>query len=491
MYKRFLCLLLALCLMPVAAPALTGPLYEVFPASFRDGNNDGMGDLQGVREALPYISLLGVKGLWLTPIAPSPSYHKYDVVDYCAIDPSFGTMEDFEALAAACKARGIKLILDLVINHTSNEHPWFQQAVNSLKTGQDSPYRDYYTFTDGPDGHPVPGVPGKYYVGGFGPHMPDLNLDNENVRSEIKAIIAFWLGKGAQGFRLDATTWYYEQNAEKNRVFLSWLNTEVKAIAPAAYLIGEAWTDESVINTLYQSGIDSFFDFPLHGANGLIVKALQEKNGAELAEAVAGRYERLQKAAPDGQNAPFLGNHDTGRIAGVLRMKHDRLKAAFALAMLLPGVPMIYYGDELGMTGSGRDENKRLPMLWGENEPGLCLPPGDADQQQRQKMGVKEQEAASDSLLNYVRAVMAARSECPEFSKGTLKNIATGIDSVCAFRVEYRGSSLKVMHNLGAEPVTLTDIDGAMIFAGDTGTGAPTLANGTLTLYPLSTCIIR
>lgn len=491
MFKRFLCLLLTLCFVPAAAPALTGPIYEIFPASFRDGDKDGMGDLGGIREALPYLSLLHVKGLWLTPIAPSPSYHKYDVTDYCAVDPAFGTMQDFEALAKACGEQGIRLILDLVINHTSSEHPWFKAAVESLKMGADSPYRDYYLFSDNAGGHPVPGVPGQYYVGGFGPHMPDLNLDSENVRKEIQAIVSFWLNKGAQGFRLDATTYYYEQNAEKNRDFLRWLNDTVKAIDPEAYLVGEAWTDESVINTLYQSGIDSFFDFPLHGANGLIVKAMQDKNGAALSEAVARRYRRLSASAPEGQNAPFLGNHDTGRIAGVLRMKEERLKAAFALTLLLPGVPMIYYGDEIGMTGSGRDENKRLPMLWGENEPGLCRPPRDADQQQRQKKGVKEQDADASSLLHYLRALLAARSECPEFSFGTLQNIATGIDSVCAFRVEYGGSSVTVMHNLGAEPVTVPQTNGTLVFAGDTGAGAPVLQNGALTLFPLSTCIIR
>lgn len=491
MCKRFLCLFLSLLLVSSCAVALDGPIYEVFPASFRDADLDGIGDLNGIREALPYISLFSVKGLWLTPIAPSPSYHKYDVTDYCAVDPAFGTMDDFEKLSQECKQRGIKLILDLVINHTSDQHPWFKSACESLKADTDSPYRDYYLFSEDKTGHPVPGVPGMYYVGGFGPHMPDLNLDSENVRREIQSIVAFWLQKGAQGFRLDATTYYYEQNTEKNRDFLAWLNHTVKAIDPEAFLIGEAWADESVINTLYQSGIDSFFDFSLQGANGPIVSALREHKGAALSKTVSERYARLESAAAHGQNAPFLGNHDTGRIAGALRMQTDRLKAAFAVTLLLPGVPVLYYGDELGMTGSGRDENKRLPMLWGEGEKGQCLPPANADQRQRQTKGVKEQEQDEHSLLLYVLSLLKARSACPEFARGKVQNILTGIDSVCAFRVEYRGASIQVLHNLGQEPVTLDGLKGQMLFAGDAGGGAPTLQNQTLTLFPLSTCIIR
>ncbi len=220
MRRRLAAFALVLCLLlPLLASAgevpIRGPVYEVFVASFRDGNGDRRGDLQGLAEALPYIKSLGADAVWMMPIHPSPSYHKYDVTDYLAIDPAYGTLEDFDALVQASNAQGIGMILDLVINHSSSRHPWFLKACEALAQGKDSPYIDYYVFSR-EQGHPVPGADGWYYAGHFGTHMPEMNLDNENVRNEIAGILAFWLNRGAAGFRLDATTHYYEENTARN-----------------------------------------------------------------------------------------------------------------------------------------------------------------------------------------------------------------------------------------------------------------------------------
>lgn len=504
--KKLLALLTALLLVPIAAPALDGPVYEIFVASFQDSDGDSRGDLSGILEKLDYIQTLHPKGIWLMPIHPSPSYHKYDVVDYYGVDPSYGTLEDVEHLAAALNQRGIALILDLVINHTSSEHPWFLSARQSLPIepcGQDvcphrnlcrahNPYVGYYLFTQGSGKHPVPGAEGWYYYSNFGYHMPDLNLDNPKVLEEITAISHFWLDKGVKGFRLDAVIHFHEQNGEKNAAFLSWFNQMVKSHTQDAYIVAEAWADRGTIDNLYRSGIDSLFDFPLSGADGELVKALRAKDGAGLAQRIAQRNRDLKDKFPAAQNAPFLGNHDTGRIAGVLRRDFGSLKLAAALYLLQPGVPFVYYGEEVGMTGSGRDENKRLPMLWQGDGQHLTLPPAEADQPQRQTLGVKEQEADPASLLAYYRALLAARAQCPEMARGRVEALDTGHAAVAAYMVSDEKGSCAILHNLGDETISL-DITwpGALLFAGGNHQGTPVLQGETLLLPSGTSCIFR
>ena len=213
--------------------------YEVFVYSYYDSDGDRIGDLAGLAEKLDYISDLGMNGIWLMPIMPSPSYHKYDVTDYYDIDPQYGTLEDFSAMLEKAHSLGIDVIIDLVLNHTSNEHPWFVSA----KSGEDSPYRGWYNWSDTQqDGYAKAG--GAYYECRFVNTMPDLNLDNPEVRAEIEDILRFWLeDMGVDGFRLDAVTSYYTGNTEKNKEFLSWLGETARGIEPDCYIVGEAWTD--------------------------------------------------------------------------------------------------------------------------------------------------------------------------------------------------------------------------------------------------------
>lgn len=489
-WKRALALAACVCLLPLYALALDGPVYEVFVASFADGDGDRRGDLRGLNEKLPYISSLHADGLWLMPVSPSPSYHKYDVTDYQAIDPAYGTMADFTLLAQSCAALDISLILDLVINHTSSLHPWFLAACRSLKDGLDSPYRDYYRFSRD-TGHPVPGFSGWYYFGSFGPHMPDLNLDSPLVRGEIKDIMAFWLQAGADGFRLDGTTHYYEDNLTQNAAFLGWLNREAKALKPDAYIVAEAWKPEGVVLGMYQSGVDSFFNFSFSGPTGILAEALRGQKGRSLALKVADWQAKVRHANPRALDAPFLSNHDMGRSAGYFLYNQQKMKLAAALLLTMPGIPFIYYGEELGMSGSGPDENKRLPMLWQDDPLLNCLPPQGADQDQLLKAGAFDQERDPASLLNFYREILKIRAAHPLFRDGLTEAVDLGSPKLAAWRLASGEESLLIVHNLSDTQAVIQVPRGNISAAWSTGSGAPAVTGESLILPPLSGCIIR
>ncbi len=487
--KRALTLIACLLLLPLYSFAGRGPVYEVFVASFSDGDGDRRGDLKGLRDRLDYIAALGVRNIWMMPISPSPSYHKYDVTGYTAIDPIYGSLDDFDALVKAAEEKGIGIILDLVLNHSSSAHPWFLSAIEALKAGETGGTRDYYLFSQ-TSGHPVPGLPGWYYQGSFGPHMPDLNLDNPALLEEIKKILAFWLNRGAAGFRLDAVTHYYEDNTSKNTEFLRWLNTQAKAIKPDCYIVAEAWKDESTILSLYESGIDSLFNFPLSNADGALVKALRAKQGAALAQRVERYQSRILGRNAKGLDAVFLSNHDNARSAGFLLFKDQQMKLAAALCLTMPGVPFIYYGEELGMSGSGRDENKRLPMPWSADEALNCLPPADADQAQRLKTPADTQADDPASLLSFYRMIGTLRAQREQFEQGQAKALPLDNTGIAAWAFESASGPLTVLHNLSNETITLPWPESGRLHGWDTGSGAPALEGGSLILPPLSGCII-
>ncbi len=472
----------------------SGVTYEIFIASFADGNGDGCGDLQGIVDKLDYLEALHVSRIWLMPIHPSPSYHKYDVTDYEAIDPAYGTLEDFETLVRACEERGMEIMLDLVVNHTSSEHPWFRSACEALKTGSDSPHRDWYNFTDkSADGyHAVPEADGWYYEGRFGSHMPDLNLDNAEVRAEIARIMALWQSMGVKGFRLDAVTSYYTGATGKSTEFVRFLNETAKRNDPDCYLVGEAWADENTVLALYQSGVDSLFNFPAADQAGRLLKSAMNGKGAAMAQALADWNTRVRAVSSQSMDAPFLTNHDLGRVRGILRNDLAKEKAAAMLYLLLPGAPTIYYGEELGMSGSGKDENKRLPMVWSTTEEArLCNPPAGADQTQRLKEGADAQEADENSLLNCYRQITALRSLAPELQRGVMEALDVGCDSVAFFKVtdEATGTAVAVLVNASAtdEAETALNTLGKTQVLGSYG-GA-LVQNGTAML-PAASCLL-
>lgn len=405
-----------------------GAVYQVFPGSFADSDGDGIGDLRGIEKKADYIASLGVDAVWLTPFYPASSYHGYDVTDYCAVSAQMGDLHAFDRMLRALHRRGLRVIIDLVFNHTGSEHPWFRAATQALAQGTDSPYIAYYNFSrcQGANMYAVSGAEGWYYLGEFGYGMPDLNLDSEQVRAELEKIMRFWLARGVDGFRLDAVIYYYRDDTERNTAFLTWLVQAARKIRRDVYIVGEAWTDDDTIARLYDSGINSLFHFSLAGYGGGIAEAIRCGGGCALAFRIAG-------SGFKGTDAAFLSNHDMDRSVCMLPGEIGPRRAAAAAYLLAPGNPYVYYGEELGMTGSGRDENKRLPMLWGEQRY-TCQPPKRADQEQALKMGVVQQEREKDSMLCTYRRLITLRRKHPEIGGVRPEAVDIGHGAVYALR---------------------------------------------------------
>ena len=379
--------------------------YEIFVYSFCDSDADGIGDLGGVRNKLDYIQDLGFDQIWLMPVCPSPTYHKYDVTDYMAIDPAYGTLEDFEALISDCHERGIRVITDLVLNHTSSQHPWFLEAAEYLKSLPEGapadtsacPKLDYYHFTQTPEsGYAQIPDTSWYYEARFWEGMPDLNLDSEAVRDEIRKILSFWLEEGVDGFRLDAVTYYYTGNDEQNIRFLNWVkdtaDESAEDLADAGgsfspYIVCEAWIDQSLYAAYYASGVDSMFDFAYAGAEGLLAKTVKGQVSAQkFTDSLKAEQELFATFSDSYVNAPFYTNHDLDRSAGYYAYDDgSRTKFALGLNLMMSGNAFLYYGDEIGMKGSGKDENKRAPMMWvpedteNPSAAGMCTGPEGMD----------------------------------------------------------------------------------------------------------------
>lgn len=433
--------------------------YEIFVGSFYDTNKDGMGDLDGVTEKLSYLNDLGVGGIWMMPIHPSPTYHKYDVVDYLGIDPKYGTMEDFDELIAKADEYKIDVIIDLVLNHTSSDHPWFVNAKKNVLNGtceNENSYCDYYVFSNTPQGKYYPIGKGYYYEALFWDKMPDLNLDSENVKNEIKNILKFWLDKGVKGFRLDAVTSFYNQNVTKNTEFLQWLTTTIESMDKDAYVVGEAWTTNSVITSLYQSGIDSLFQFSLSQADGLVASSIRSKQGNNLAEEVIKYNKMIKSANPDALNAVFISNHDQGRSAGYFKSTQtEYLKLMASIYLLMPGRSFIYYGEEIALRGSGKDENKRLPMIWDNNDKlGQTLGPSAADYKSEDVIGVKQQIADKESLYNHYKQLIQIKNKYDVITDGTSESLNLD-SSVYAIRSYNEKDDVIVLHNLSDKEIEL------------------------------------
>lgn len=408
--------------------------YQIFPGSYYDSDEDGNGDLQGIIQKLDYIEEMGFNGIWLTPIMPSPSYHKYDVTDYYDIHPTLGTLEDYQALLDACHERGIRLIIDMVFNHTSSEHPWFTEAVSYLEGLEDGkepdltecPYVGYYHFVkDGEQGVNwyKAGNSDYYYEGVFWSGMPDLALENEAVRKEFEEIAKFWLDMGTDGFRLDAAKEYFTGYAQKNVDVLSWFTQYVKSVNPDAYLVAEVWEGQAAIQEYYTSGIDSLFNFPAATQDGAVIKTARGRvEVKEFFEWMIRQRTADLQANPDYVDAPFISNHDTTRISAHCVNDEADMKYAAGLLMMMPGSPFVYYGEEIGMKSSGtKDENKRLPMYWSAiNTEGMTNPPADADEVEQKFASWEEQMQDPSSILQYYRKALYIRNSHPEIARGEI-----------------------------------------------------------------------
>lgn len=435
--------------------------YEIFVYSFRDTDGDGIGDLKGVTEKLDYIRDMGYTGIWLMPICESPSYHKYDVVDYESIDPAYGTLEDFQELVAAAHEKGIRVIIDLVVNHTSSEHPWFVEALSAAQSGNtDEKYYEYYNFRDSAEaGYTENG--GIYYEAQFSEYMPDLNLDSDAVRGEIAEIIKFWLSDmDVDGFRLDACTSYYTGNTEKSADFTGWVREVTTEIKPDAYIVGEVWDSRETIASFYSGSGATFFYFPMSQADGFINKTLQSDTPADLFTA---NMEAMTEAADGGICVPFLDNHDTGRAGSFLSRDAAKIKFAYGLSGIISGNLFTYYGDEIGMIGSQNDPNKRIGMLWNTDEETTDPPPG-ATTVEYAFDGVAQQQEDSESILNYYRDVNRIRNAFPSVMRGTAERVDYDSETILLLRKTYEDESVLIAVNFSEEPADVT-LDGSFELA--------------------------
>ena len=410
--------------------------YEIFVYSFCDSNGDGVGDLQGVISKLDHLQELGVNGIWLMPIHPSTSYHKYNVNDYYKIDAKYGTMEDFEALIYQCNQRGIKVILDLVVNHTGSRHKWFLDACSYLKglngkepNPAECQYVDYYNFVLTKDA-PATGytrVAGSdySYESKFSSDMPDLKLHNPQLREDIADIMAFWLDKGAAGFRVDAAKEFYSGNSDKNIEFMNWMQQTVTSFKPDAYMVAEVWDAFGILANYYKSGFTSIFNYRYGDNSGeLIQTVLAAGNGAivnKYAKKLQKTHEAYAKNNPNYIDAPFVSNHDVGRIAGFVGRDENKTKIAGAMNLFMSGSAFIYYGEEIGMTcGATNDPSYRAPMVWnaaGDN--GTPKPPPGCTLPEEYVFGsLEEQRKDESSIYNYYRQAVAIRQAMPVISHG-------------------------------------------------------------------------
>lgn len=450
--------------------------YHIFVYSFADSDGDGVGDLNGITSKLDYIEEMGFNGIWLSPIHQSTTYHKYDVVDYYSIDEEYGTMEDFDKFMEECEKRGIKVILDLVFNHTSTKHQWFKEAaeyVRSLEPGEEAnieecPYVDYYHIKKNED---VNG--GKYYKisgseysyeGQFWDQMPDLNLASTEVRREVEEIAKFWVDKGVGGFRLDAAKEFYTGSAEKNIEVLSWFTQYCKNLDEDLYLVAEVWDSFSVIKNYYTSGITSIFDYAYGDSTGHIIKAIQQAGNGQTGKNLTANFIKTQNAYlesnPDMINAPFLSNHDCGRIAGFASQKPERMKMAAALNAFMSGSSFVYYGEELGMSGAGKDENKRAPMYWSDfgSMDGVCAGPSAMDEVKHKNGSLEDQKEDKYSIYWYYRNVYHIKNTYPEIARGTVAAMDAIEDgNVCAISKTYDGETIYILFNLNKE-TTVVDV---------------------------------
>ncbi len=442
--------------------------YEVFVRSFADSvegakANDGIGDLKGLTERLDYLNDgnpntstdLGVNALWLMPIMQSPSYHGYDVTDYLQVEADYGTNADFQAFLNAAHARGIKVILDLVLNHASSQHPRFLAAKDPA-----SNYRDWFVWSPtnpgyvGPWGETVWHRSGDaWYYGVFWSGMPDWNFRNGAVTSYMRDVSRFWLeSMNVDGFRLDAIRHLVENGSVQADTpeTHQWLKEYIafyKGLKPDAMTVGEVWTTSDIVAT-YAGEMDMTFQFDLAAA---ILDAANNANGARLESELT----RVWSHFPPSQFATFITNHDQNRVMTELGGDQGKAKLAATLLLTMPGVPFIYYGEEIGMTGAKPDELIRTPLQWSSaNHAGFSsVTPWEPPNSDYPQVNIAAQTANGGSLLNHYRKLVHLRRDHPALAKGDLNLINTSANNLVAFLRQSSGQSVLVILNLSGGTV--------------------------------------
>ncbi len=480
--------------------------YEIFVRSFQDSDGDGIGDFAGLVERLDYLNDgnpattndLGVEGIWLMPVFASPSYHGYDCTDYYSLNPDYGTDEDFRRLLEACHARGIAVVLDLMVNHTSNQHPWFVESAS----GPDSPRRDWYVWRADDPGWTQPWggsnptwheLGGAYYYGIFWGGMPDLNFDNPAVRREFEAISDHWLARGVDGFRLDAARHItaagpgQDQNdTPATHAYWREYSHHLRAKFPGALMLGEIWSDTETVAPYYGNatalpGGDEFamtFNFELAGG---ILAAVNLGDGG----AVTSVLTRMAAAYPPGVlDGTFLTNHDMARLTTQLGGNLAKQGQAAAILLTLPGTPFLYYGEEVGLRNgpTRNDEDKRTPMPWEDTATvGFTTgSPWHAPSPGADLANVKAQILDPQSLLSRYRNLVQLRRANAALRRGTIEVVPLDGNprSLLAYIRRDGNQRVLVVHNLSDNPATAawkltTPAKSYTLLFGDRGVGTP------------------
>lgn len=442
-----------------------GITYEIFVQSFADSDGDGIGDINGMTSKLDYLKELGVGGIWLMPISPSTSYHKYNVDDYYEIHPDYGTLDDFKRFITEAHKRDIHVVIDLVINHSGRNNKWFQEALKD----SGSRYWDYYVWTHKND--PQTGVEGRIisadsrnrnrwnrvegsdflYYSYFGGGMPDLNFDNPKLREEIFKVGRFWLEEvGVDGFRLDAARHIFpDDRPSDNHRWWEYFLKEMKMVKEDVYLIGEVWAEAEVVGP-YMKGLPALFNFDM---GSRIIKSINESNGATLAVEHKKIMDFYASINPEYVDATFLTNHDQNRVLSSLGNDMEKAKLAASLLLTLPGSPYLYYGEEIGMVGVKPDQYIREPFIWNklENDKSRATwiqPRYSADST---VVPLSSQLKDENSIYNHYKKLIALRNNSPALTYGDLTPIELTNTSLSAFIRSHNKESLLVIHNLSAE----------------------------------------
>lgn len=475
--------------------------YEIFVRSFYDSNGDGCGDFNGITEKIDYLKSLNVGVVWLTPINKSDSYHGYDVIDYKAVNEDFGTMEDFNNMLNAFHENGIKVILDLVVNHTSNQHQWFKDA--RYNRGD---YRDFYVWSENPSvtekdywtyDAVASGYAGKSlrYYSCFNGNMPDLNYNNPKVLTAIDDVADFWLDKGVDGFRLDAamhiddclTSDGKHDDSKEDTVTHKWwqhFENHVKEKNPDAFCVGEVWPEVSMQTNQakFFGDLDSDFDFFYMAEMKSMAKGTKKMLGRFISGYMSQIYDFADKT-PDVPkvtiNSTMLDNHDVNRMAyefytstkdQIKSTATERLKLVANIQMTSAGMPWIYYGDEIGQSGGGSsgsaDPNRREAMDWYTDRTGTGATKMNAirswsSNERFTKAGdgisVEEQDGVDGSLLEHYRKLTEIRNKYKIFYTGEYSS-SIYVGDLVAYTVtdQCRDYSMFVLHNNKTTDLTLT-----------------------------------
>lgn len=482
-------------------------VYQVFVRAFGDSNGDGIGDLRGVTARLDYIRDLGVNTIWLMPIMPSPLRdHGYDVSGHFDVHPDYGTLADFDELVAAAHARGLRVVVELIPNHTSDQHPWFQASRDPAHP-EHARYRDWYVWSDTDDKYREARIifidyeksnwtfdplRGQYYWHRFFYHQPDLNFDHPEVQKALLRVAQFWVDRGADGIRVDAPPYLIEregtncENLPETHVYYKRLRAFLDAYAPGTMLLAEANQWPQDVRPYFGDG-DEFhmnFHFPLMPR---IFLALAQGNRAPVDWILAQTPE-----LPEGcQWATFLRNHDEltlemvtpdertflwefyapekrmrlnlgirRRLAPLLGNDRARIEVAHSMLLTLIGSPVLYFGDELGMGDTIALDDRwgvRTPMQWSagpnagfSDAPAerLYLPVIDDAVYGYKRVNVAAEEQDPGSLLNWVRAALKLRAAHPAFGRGQLELLDVGNPAVLAYVRRTREETLLVLNNL-------------------------------------------